>query len=191
MKTKLIYIFLIVFICACTKRGDSDISNLIYYSFVNEELKQQIRNYVDSVSIQCDEKMLIVEMFDQGYERGDDGNFYRIMQYDIGYTTTAFDVVFGQYIFAKVDTIFVAITWKGMHGNLYFSEEIGWEYVKNIFKSDYQYYLEAIKIDSEFEVDEKFDDKRCKGPLWTLIFEGDRLVRKIIDVNTVINYETQ
>jgi|GEM_PF-6116054 len=191
MKKKLIYIFLIIFICACTKRDNSETSNLMYYSFVNEEVKQQIRNYVDSVSIQCDEKMLIINIYDQGYDSDDDGIFYRVIQFDISYSTTAFDVIFGPYFFAKIDTIVAAITWNGMHDNLYFPLEIGWEYLKDIFKSDYQYYLEAIKIDSDFEVDEKFDDKRYKVPLWTFIFKDDRLVTKIIDFNTIINYETK
>jgi hypothetical protein len=128
--------------------------------------------------------MLTISMFDLGY----DENSKRILQYNMSYTTSAFNVIFEPCLFAKIDTNTIAISCNGFFGNFSLSAETGWEYIKNIFKSDYQYYLEVVKIDSEETVPLFFDNK-CNVPFWTLIFKDDKLVKKIVNVSSVTDYK--
>jgi hypothetical protein len=67
---------------------------------------------------------------------------------------------------------------------MYPPEDIGWKYLKDIFKKDYQYYLDNIKPypDTICEYPSSFDDSR-KIPNWILIFENEKLKHLIIYID--------
>ena len=144
MKRLLIFISVLL-ICSCSETNKKEDEGLIYYAITNETLKQQICNYADSVDISDEEKMLCVYLSDLGY----DDNEHQIVQYSLTYEICAFNLIFEPIVYAKIDTLIVAVMCQGIRSNFILSDDDGWKYLKNTFKKDYQYYLDSIKTGSE------------------------------------------
>jgi len=190
MVRKCVIFALLMIICSCSNNKD----NLTYHTINNEDLIQQIRNYVDSVNIGCEEKMLSVGIRFLEIESYTNNYISKsITQYDLDYKIFAYDLLWSHFLFAKIDTFVVAFQFYNIDKNIFLSDEIGWKYLKNTFKKDYIYYLDSLKTDSITSYP-LFFDNNIKIPNWTLIFEDDKLIMKIVSDTTnkdnffVINY---
>jgi hypothetical protein len=181
MVRKLVIISLLFFIYSCSQKNKQEDKELIYYEIVNKELKQQILNYVDSAKNIDVEKMLSVEFYFRDYE--DDK---RTMQCNISYDISAFNIINSACVFANIDTLVISIIGYDIAIGMYLPEDIGWKYLKDIFKKDYQYYLDNLKSypDSirEYPVDFCENRRKYKIPNWILIFEDEKLKRLVIYV---------
>ena len=171
-----LFITCLLFACSyaeTTKQADEE---LVYYTINNEELKQQILNYFDSVNISSDEKILCVYFRKLNYEiDSNNSKINKVMQYNIYYETCAFNIVWDPIIYVRLDTLTVAIRCDDAQEDIFMSNNMGWKYLKNIFKSDYQYYLNSS--DSIYPIP---IDGMDKTPMWTLIFEDGKLIQKIV-----------
>jgi len=172
-----VILILCLFICSCTRTSKQQDDSLTYYMIRNEGLTQQILNYVDSVTIPCGEKMPCIYLHNLGYD--DDMN--KITQYDLHYETCAFHLLFTNSVYVKIDTLVISVISDDARDKIFLSDDIGWKYLKTTFKKDYQYYLDSIKTTTPSVYPITFDDINKYGiPTWTLIFENDELIEKIV-----------
>jgi hypothetical protein len=161
----ILFLSLLLFSCNSNFLDEEMATNLPLYEIANETLEKQLRDYLDSVKLpDVEEKMPIVTV---------DYSGNRIFFGTIQYATSAWQLLdSAMVLFAKIDEQLVAFSYthKNRTETIKLPTSLAWQYLKMVFKTEYEHYLKYRKIQSS----------AINGTAWKIGVVDDLLVKKEI-----------
>ncbi|MDL2254777.1 hypothetical protein LJB78_00655, partial [Bacteroidales bacterium OttesenSCG-928-J16] len=148
---------------SCNFKKDKANVHYPYYSIDNPILKEEILLYHNSVDIPASKslrRMMRVQV----------GQNFDTTAYFIHFAGTMYSLTYSNTIFAKIDNLLVAITYKGTH-TFSMSEETVREMAKDVFPEEYSYYQK----NGDYPI-----PMTARGIVWILRFKGDEFIDKEI-----------